>query len=85
MCKQTIHVGEKNEGLRVVAVETHKSAKSIVTDLYFVRQQVSDFGGKNHIPLAVSVYGSRVTAVQQSIRRRVGSSRACPIAEDDTR
>ena len=45
MCKQTIHVGEKNEGLRVVAVETHKSAKSIVTDLDFVRQQVSDFGG----------------------------------------
>jgi hypothetical protein len=46
MQKQTIQVGEKYEGgLRVVAVETVKSAKTITTDLYFVRQQVSDIGG----------------------------------------
>jgi hypothetical protein len=33
----------------------------------------------------ISVHGSRVTAVQAATRRQVGRSRACPIAEDDTR
>jgi hypothetical protein len=46
MCQQTIQVSEKYDtGYRVVSVETQKSAKSVQTDLYFVRQQVSDIGG----------------------------------------